>query len=151
MRDTFLIFGSPVIGEAEIAEVVDSLRSGWIGTGPKVQRFEQMLADYVRAPHVRCLSSCTAALILSMEVLGIGPGDEVLVPAMTFVASANAVEHAGATPILVDSRPGTGLMDLDLAEAAITPRTRALMPVHLAGRPIDMERLNALRDRHGLM
>src|SRR5665213_2909976 len=151
MRDTFLIFGSPVIGEAEIAEVVDSLRSGWVGTGPKVQRFEQLLADYVRVPHVRCLASCTAALILAMEALGIGPGDEVLVPAMTFVASANAVEHAGATPVLVDSVPGTGLIDFDAAEAAITPRTRAIMPVHLAGRPVDMERLNDLRDRRGLL
>jgi dTDP-4-amino-4,6-dideoxygalactose transaminase len=151
MRDTFLIFGGPTIGDAEIAEVVDSMRSGWIGTGPKVQRFEQMLADYVRAPHVRCLSSCTAALILAMEALGIGPGDEVLVPAMTFVASANAVEHAGATPVLVDSVPGTGLIDFDAATAAITPRTRAVMPVHLAGRPVDMERLAAFRDRHGLV
>jgi dTDP-4-amino-4,6-dideoxygalactose transaminase len=151
MRENFLIFGSPMIGDHEIAEVVDSLRSGWVGTGPKVQRFERMLSDYVQVPHARCVSSCTAALILSMQVLGIGPGDEVLLPAMTFVASANAVEHAGATPVLIDSRPGTGLMDLDLAEAAITPRTRAVMPVHLAGRPIDMERLNTLRDRYGLM
>lgn len=151
MRDSFLIFGSPKIGEEEIAEVVDSLRSGWVGTGPKVQRFESMLAEYIGAQHCRCLSSCTAALLLSMEVLGIGPGDEVLVPAMTFVASANAVEHAGATPVLVDSVPDTGLLDLDAAEAAITPRTRAIMPVHLAGRPIDMERLNALRDRHDLL
>jgi dTDP-4-amino-4,6-dideoxygalactose transaminase len=151
MRDSFLIFGSPVIGEEEIAEVVDSLRSGWVGTGPKVQRFESMLTDYVTVPHCRCVSSCTAALILSMQVLGIGPGDEVLVPAMTFVASANAVEHAGATPVLVDSAPGTGLIDLDAAEAAITSRTRAIMPVHMAGRPVDMERLSALRDRHGLL
>ncbi|MGI8505476.1 MAG: DegT/DnrJ/EryC1/StrS family aminotransferase [Solirubrobacteraceae bacterium] len=151
MRDNFLIFGSPVIGEEEIAEVVDSLRSGWVGTGPKVQRFERMLSDYVGGPHARCVSSCTAALILSMEVLGIGPGDEVLVPAMTFVASANAVEHAGATPVLVDSAPGTGLIDLDAAQAAITPRTRAVMPVHFAGRPVDMERLNGLRDRNGLL
>ncbi len=151
MRDSFLIFGSPLVGEDEIAEVVDSLRSGWIGTGPKVQRFEAMLAEYVSVPHCRCLSSCTAALILSLQVLGIGPGDEVLVPAMTFVASANAVEHAGATPILVDSEPGTGLIDLDAVEVAITPRTRAIMPVHLAGRPIDMERLGALADRHQLL
>ncbi len=151
MRDSFLIFGSPMIGEEEIAEVVDSLRSGWIGTGPKVQRFESMLGEYVTAQHCRCVSSCTAALILSMHVLGIGPGDEVLVPAMTFVASANAVEHAGATPVLVDSVPGTGLIDLDAAEAAITPRTRAIMPVHFAGRPVDMDRLNALRDRHRLL
>jgi len=151
MRDSFLIFGSPVVGEEEIAEVVDSLRSGWIGTGPKVQRFEAMLAEYVSVPHCRCLSSCTAALILSLQVLGVGPGDEVLVPAMTFVASANAVEHAGATPVLVDSEPGTGLIDLDAVEAAITPRSRAIMPVHLAGRPIDMERLGAVADRHQLL
>ena len=150
MRESFLVFGSPLIGEEEIAEVVDSLRSGWIGTGPKVQRFEGMLADYLGVPQCRCVASCTAALILSLQVLGIGPGDEVLVPAMTFVASANAVEHAGATPVLVDSDPQTGLIDLDLAEAAITPRTRAIMPVHLAGRPVDMDRLSDLRDRHGL-
>jgi len=98
------------------------------------------------------VSSCTAALILSLRVLGIGPGDEVLVPAMTFVASANAVEHAGATPVLVDSASdGTGLIDLDAAEAAITPRTRAIMPVHLAGRPVDMDRLTAIRDEHKLL
>jgi dTDP-4-amino-4,6-dideoxygalactose transaminase len=151
VQDNFLVFGSPLMGEREIAEVVDSLRSGWIGTGPKVQRFEAMLADYVGVPHCRCLASCTAALILSLQVLGIGPGDEVLVPAMTFVASANAVEHAGATPVLVDSVPNSGLIDLDAAEAAITSRTRAIMPVHLAGRPIDMDRLNDLRDRHRLL
>ncbi len=150
MRDSFLIFGSPLIGDEEIAEVVECLRSGWVGTGPKVQRFETMLSEYVGAPHCRCVSSCTAALILSLLVLGIGPGDEVLVPAMTFVASANAVEHAGATPVLIDSLPDSGLIDLDAAEAAITPRTRAIMPVHLAGRPVDMDRLAQLRERHGL-
>jgi dTDP-4-amino-4,6-dideoxygalactose transaminase len=151
VREEFLIFGSPMIGEEEIAEVVDSLRSGWIGTGPKVHRFETMISEYVGVPHTRCVSSCTAALILSMQVLGIGSGDEVLVPAMTFVASANAVEHAGATPVLVDSDPATGLIDLDLAEAAITSRTKAIMPVHLAGRPVDMDRCNELRDRRGLL
>jgi dTDP-4-amino-4,6-dideoxygalactose transaminase len=151
VRDDFLVFGSPLIGEAEIAEVVDSLRSGWIGTGPKVQRFEAMLSEYVGTAHCRCVSSCTSALILSLRVLGVGPGDEVLIPAMTFVASANAVEHAGATPVLVDSEPGTGLIDLEAAQAAITPRTRAIMPVHLAGRPVDMDRLTALRDRHDLL
>lgn len=150
MRDNFLVFGSPLIGEAEIAEVVDSLRSGWIGTGPKVHRFERMLAEYVGVAECRCVSSCTAALILAMQVLGIGPGDEVLVPALTFVASANAVEHAGATPVLVDSEPRSGLIDLDQAEAAITARTKAIMPVHLAGRPVDMDRLTRLRDAYGL-
>jgi dTDP-4-amino-4,6-dideoxygalactose transaminase len=109
-----------------------------------------MLADYVGVAEVRCLSSCTAALMLALRVLGIGPGDEVLVPTMTFVASANAVEHVGATPVLIDAEPGTGLIDLDAAQAAIGPATRAIIPVHLAGRPIDMDRLNGLRDRYGL-
>src|SRR5438270_7776473 len=150
VRQSFLVFGSPMIGEEEIAEVVDSLRSGWVGTGPKVRAFEQALEEYLGVPECRCVSSCTAALILSLQVLGIGPGDEVLVPAMTFVASANAVEHAGARPVLVDSVLETGLIDLDAAEAAITPRTRAIMPVHLAGRPVDMDRLASMRDRHGI-
>ena len=149
-RREFLVFGRPVIGEEEIAEVVDSLRSGWIGTGPKVQRFEQMLEQYLGAPHVRCLGSCTAALTVALKILGLGPGDEVLVPAMTFVATANAVEHAGATPVFVDSEPGTALMDLDAAEAAVTPRTKAIVPVHMAGRPLDMSRVNRLRDHYGL-
>ena len=99
---------------------------------------------------IRCVSSCTAALMLRLRVLGIGPGDEVLVPTMTFVASANAVEHLGATPVFVDSQPRTGLVDLDAAEALITPRTKALLPVHLAGRPLDMDRVNDFRDRHGV-
>jgi dTDP-4-amino-4,6-dideoxygalactose transaminase len=150
VRDSFLVFGKPTIGDEEIAEVVDSLRSGWVGTGPKVHRFEAELSAYLGVEHCRCLSSCTAALILSLQVLGVGPGDEVLVPAMTFVASANAVEHAGATPVLVDSVPGTGLIDLEQAAAAVTDRTRAIMPVHLAGRPVDMERLDELARKHGL-
>lgn len=151
MREEFLVFGKPDIGPEEIAEVIDSLERGWIGTGPKVRRFEEMLEVYLGVPHVRCVSSCTAALLLGLLCLDIGPGDEVLLPAMTFVASANAVEHVGATPIFVDSTPGTGLMDLDLAETAIGPRTKAIMPVHLAGRPLDLDRLNELRDRHGLL
>ena len=151
MRDEFLVFGRPDIGAEEIAEIVDSLERGWIGTGPKVRRFEEMLEEYLGVPHARCVSSCTAALFLGLLCLDIGPGDEVLLPAMTFVASANAVEHVGATPVFVDSEPGTGLMNLDLAEAAINPRTKAIMPVHMAGRPLDLDRLNELRDRHGLL
>jgi dTDP-4-amino-4,6-dideoxygalactose transaminase len=150
-RDEFLVFGSPLIGESEIAEVVDCLRSGWIGTGPKMRRFERMLEEYLGVAHVRCVASCTAALILAMRVNGVGPGDEVLVPAMTFVATANAVEHVGAVPVLVDSEPGTGLIDLEAAEASITARTKAILPVHLAGRSVDMARLNSLRDRHGIL
>jgi dTDP-4-amino-4,6-dideoxygalactose transaminase len=151
MRDSFLVFGAPVIEEAEIAEVVDSLRSGWIGTGPKVGRLERMLEEYLGVEHVRCVSSGSAALLLGMDVLGVGHGDEVLVPSMTFVACANAIEHTGATPVFVDSDVDTGLIDLDQAEAAVTERTRAIMPVHLAGRPIDVDALNDFRDRHQLL
>jgi len=150
VRDEFLVFGSPLIGEDEIAEVVDSLRSGWIGTGPKVERFERMLEAYVGVAHARCLGSCTAALTLGMKVLGVGPGDEVIVPTMSFVASANAVEHVGATPVLIDSEPETGLIDLAAAEQALTPRTKALMLVHLAGRPVDLDRATAFGKRHSL-
>ncbi len=150
MRENFLPLASPIIGEEEIAEVVDSLRSGWITAGPKVKRFERALEEQLGAAHVRCVSSCTAALSLALRVAAVGPGDEVLVPAMTFIATANAVEEVGARPVLVDSEPGTGLIDLDAAEAAITPRTRAIIPVHLAGRPVDLDRLGALRDAHGL-
>jgi dTDP-4-amino-4,6-dideoxygalactose transaminase len=149
-RDDFLVFGRPSIGEAEITEVVDSLRSGWIGTGPKVRQFELMLADYLHAKHVRCVSSCTAALFLALKSLDIGPGDEVLIPAMTFVATANAIEHTGARPVLVDVEPISGLMNLDAAGSAVNERTRAIMPVHLYGRPLDMDRLNAWRDRYNI-
>lgn len=109
-----------------------------------------MLEDYCAVEHVRCLSSCTAALFLAMQVLGIGEGDEVIVPAMTFVASANAVQHTGAAPVFVDSEPGTGNIDLAAVEDAITSRTRAIMPVHLAGRPVDLDRVGALARKHAL-
>jgi dTDP-4-amino-4,6-dideoxygalactose transaminase len=146
----YLVFGSPVIGEEEIDEVVDTLRSGWIGSGPKVARFQSMLSQYLQVANVRCVSSCTAALFLVLRCLGVGEGDEVLVPALTFAASANAVAQTGATPVLVDSAGPDGLIDLDAAEHAIGDRTRVLMPVHLAGRPVDLDRLNRLRDDHGL-
>jgi dTDP-4-amino-4,6-dideoxygalactose transaminase len=150
VRESFLVFGAPMIDRTAIDEVVDSLESGWIGTGPKVTHFEEDLRDYIDVHRVSCLGSCTAALFLGLRALNVGPGDEVLVPAMTFVASANVVEHTGATPVLVDCEPGSGLMDLDAAEASITESTVAVMPVHLAGRPLDMDRLNALRDAYRL-
>lgn len=150
VRDSFLVFGAPLIEEPEMEEVMDCLRTGWIGSGPKVARFERALEAYVGVSHVRCVSSCTAALFLALRTLEIGPGDEVLVPAMTFVASANAVEQVGARPVLVDSEPDSGLMDLDAAESLVSERTRAIMPVHLAGRPVDLDRLTELGNRHGL-
>jgi dTDP-4-amino-4,6-dideoxygalactose transaminase len=151
LRDTFLPLATPVIGDDEIAEVIDSLRSGWITSGPKVKRFERMLEEYTGAAHMRCVSSCTAALTLAMRTAGLGPGDEVIVPAMTFVATANAVEDVGATPVIVDVEPGTGNIDVAAVRAAITPRTRAVVPVHYAGRPVDLDSINALRDEFGLV
>ena len=149
-RERFLGVSAPYVGEAEIAELLDAIRSGWLTTGPKVSTLQDRLADYIGAPFVRCLSSCTAGLTLSLRVLGVGPGDEVLVPALTFVSCANAVVHLGAEPVLVDADPATGLIDLADAERKLTPRTRALMVVHLGGRPLDLDAVCAFRDRTGI-
>ncbi len=147
----FLPLCRPDIGIAEVEELLDAIRSGWVTTGPKVELLERRLAEYVGVDHVRCLSSCTAGLLLALKVSGIGPGDEVLVPTLTFVSCANVVEHLGARPVFVDCEPDSGLIDLDAAERLIGPATRAVIAVHLAGRPLDMDRVNSLRDQHGLV
>jgi len=139
-----------LIEEPEIAEVVDCLRSGWIGTGPRVARFEEHFREYKEAEHAVALNSCTAALHLSLAALGVGPGSEVIVPTMTFVATCSAVVHAGAVPVLVDCERDTQNIDPELIEAAITPRTRAIVVVHFAGRPCAMDRIAAIAQRHGL-
>jgi dTDP-4-amino-4,6-dideoxygalactose transaminase len=149
-RDDFLVFGSPLIEEPEIAEVVACLRSGWIGSGPRVALFEERFREYKQAEHALALNSCTAALHLSLAALAVGPGSEVLVPSMTFVATANAVVHAGARPVLVDCERDTQNIDPAQIEAAITPRTRAIVVVHFAGRPCAMDRIAAIAQRHGL-
>jgi dTDP-4-amino-4,6-dideoxygalactose transaminase len=148
--DRYLVFGRPAIGEAEIAEVVDTLRSGWIGTGPKVARFEREFAEYVGAEHAVALASCTAALHLAIQASGIGPGDEVITTPMTFCATLNAILHAGAVPVLADCEPGTGNLDPDRVAERITPKTRALLPVHLAGRSCDTDAFRALARQHDL-
>jgi dTDP-4-amino-4,6-dideoxygalactose transaminase len=148
-RQTFLPYARPSIGEDEIAEVVDSLRSGWITMGPKVKRFEAAFAEYVGAPHAIAVNSCTAGLQIALHAFGIGPGDEVLVPTVTFCATANVVVHLGARPVLVDVDEDL-FMDPDAAAAAITPKTRAIMPVHYGGQACDVERIYALAARHGL-
>jgi dTDP-4-amino-4,6-dideoxygalactose transaminase len=149
-RDDFLVFGAPAIGDEEIAEVVASLRSGWLGTGPKVARFEADFAAYEGAPHAVAVSSCTAALHLSMLALEVQPGDEVITTALTFAATVNAIIHAGATPVLVDVDPATMNLDPAAAAVAVGERTRAILPVHFAGRPCDMDALVKLRDERGL-
>lgn len=150
VRDQFLSFSPPALSDAERNEVMDTLRSEWITTGPKTKRFEQELAAFAGAPGVVALNSCTAGLHVGLVALGVGPGDEVLVPSMTFCATANVVEHVGAKPVLVDVRPDTLCMDPEAAARAVTPRTKALMPVHYAGHPVDLDPLFALADQHGL-
>lgn len=149
-KDRFLIFGSPSIEEPEISEVVDCLRSGWLGTGPRVARFEEDFRRYKGAGHAVAVSSCTAALHLSIIAAGIRPGDEVITTPLTFSATVNAIVHAGATPVLADVDPVT--MNIDPAEirTKISARTRAILPVHFAGRPCDMDALADLAERHGL-
>ncbi|MBM3462158.1 MAG: DegT/DnrJ/EryC1/StrS aminotransferase family protein [Armatimonadetes bacterium] len=149
MRAEYLPFCLPLLGQEEIDEVVDTLKSGWLTTGPKTRRFEEAVALHVGAAHALGVSSCTAALHLALAALDVGPGDEVILPTMTFAATANVVVHVGATPILVDITPDTYNMDPDAVEAAITPRTRAIIAVHFAGQPCDLDRLQAIADRHG--
>jgi dTDP-4-amino-4,6-dideoxygalactose transaminase len=149
-RRDFLPFAPPLIGEEEIAEVVATLRSSWITTGPKTKRFEEEFAAYVGATGALALNSCTAGLHTALVTLGIGSGDEVITTPMTFAASVNVIEHVGARPVLVDVEPDTLNIDAALVEAAITPRTRAILPVHYAGHPVDLDRIGALSAAHGL-
>lgn len=150
-RSDFLSFSPPLIGEEEIAEVVDTLRSDWITTGPKVARFEAAFAATVSAPAAVALSSCTAGLHTALAVSGIGPGDEVITTPLTFAATVNVVEHVGARPVLVDVESDTLNINPAQIAAAITPRTRALIPVHYAGHPVDLDPINALARAHGLL
>jgi dTDP-4-amino-4,6-dideoxygalactose transaminase len=149
-RAEFLPFSPPDIGEEEIAAVVDTLRSGWLSAGPKTKRFEAAFRDYIGAENALAVNSCTSALHLALVALGIGAGDEVITTTMTFCSSVNVIEHVGATPVLVDIDPETMNLDPAAVEAAITPRTKAIMPVHLAGHPADMEAILALAKAHGL-
>jgi dTDP-4-amino-4,6-dideoxygalactose transaminase len=150
-RERYLVFGAPALGEEEIAEVVATLRSGWIGTGPRVARFEGDFARYVQRPHAVALASCTAALHLALLAAEIGPGDEVITTPLTFCATVNAILHAGAVPVLADCDPETGNLDPARVAERIGPRTRAILPVHLAGRPCDAEGLGELARRSGLL
>lgn len=149
-RDSFLVFGAPPIGDDEIAEVVATMKSGWLGTGPKVAAFEECFRDYKSAPHAVAVNSCTAALHLGMLAAGIRPGDEVITTPLTFCATVNAIIHAGGTPVLADVDPVTMNIDPRAIEAAITPRTRLILPVHFAGRPCEMDSIMATAGRHGL-
>src|SRR5437868_3737059 len=152
ITDEFLPFALPEIGDAEIAEVVDTLKSGWVTTGPKAKRFEADFATYLGASALQCLAvnSATAGLHLALEALGIGPGDEVITTTHTFTATAEVVRYLGADVVLVDIDPATLCIDVAAVEAAITPRTKAVIPVHYAGLAADMPALLAVAKKHGL-
>jgi dTDP-4-amino-4,6-dideoxygalactose transaminase len=143
-RNEFLSFSPPLIGEEEIAAVVDVLRSDWLSTGPKTHAFEDAFAAYLGAPRAQALNSCTAGLHSALTALGIGPGDEVITTTYTFCATVNVIEHVGARPVLVDVEPDTLNIDPAQVEAAITPRTKAIIAVHLGGHPAELDALRAL-------
>jgi dTDP-4-amino-4,6-dideoxygalactose transaminase len=149
-RENFLVYGAPQFSEAEIAEVVATLRSGWVGTGPKVAKFEDRFKAYKDAETAVAVGSCTAALHLSLLGAGLRPGDEVITSALTFCATVNAIIHSGATPVLADVDPATMNICPHSVGQKITNRTRAILPVHFAGLPCEMNELTDLADRHSL-
>ncbi len=150
MRKTFLPFSPPLIGEAEVREVVDTLHSDWITTGPKTRAFEKAFARYVDAPSALALNSCTAGLHTALLALGVGAGDEVVTTPMTFAASVNVIEHVGARPVLVDVEADTLNLDPDKVAAAVGPKTRAVVAVHYAGHPVELDAIRGLAEADGL-
>ena len=150
-REHYLVFGAPEILQEDVDEVVATLQSGWIGTGPRTTAFATAFRDYVGATHGVALGSCTAALQVALGCLGLNPDDEVIVPSMTFVATANAVVHSGARPVLADVERGTMCLDPRDFERKITSRTRAVIPVHFAGRPFAVDRVLEVADAHGVI
>lgn len=151
MNNTFLPFALPEIGEDEIAEVVSALRSGWVTTGPKARQFEVDFASYLGGQvEAVAVNSATAGLHLALEALGIGPGDEVITTTHTFTASAEIIRYLGADPVFVDVEAGTLCIDPKAVERAISPRTKAIIPVHFAGRAADMKSLLVLAKEHDL-
>ena len=150
MSQNFLPFSRPSMGDEEIAAVEQVLRSGWITTGPKAQELEQQFAEYVGARHAVALSSATGGMHIALLALGIGPGDEVITPSQTWVSTANMISLLGATPVFIDVDRNTLMSDVSAFEAAITPRTKAMIPVHYAGAAFDLDPLYALAERHGI-
>src|ERR1035441_6352843 len=150
VRENRIIFGAPLIGEAEVSSVAECIRSRWIGLGERVGRFEQEFAAYKQAPYAAAVSSCSAALHLVLLALGIKAGDEVIAPSMTFCSTVHAIVHAGATPVLADCDRATMNIAPSAIESRITPRTKALMVVHMCGRSCDMDPILEIARKHQL-
>jgi dTDP-4-amino-4,6-dideoxygalactose transaminase len=150
MRQSFLAFSPPSIGQDEIDEVIDTLRSAWITTGPKTRRFEDEFAAFAGAPHALAVNSCTAAMHLALAAWSVGPGDEVITTPYTFCSTVNVILHQGARPVLVDVCDDDVTLDPARVEAAISPRTRVLLPVHFAGQPCRMDDILTLAARRDL-
>ncbi len=150
-REDFLPFFKPDVGEEEISAVAEVLRSGWLTYGPKVREFGQACADYLEVPCSVPVASCSAGLFLTLKVMGIGPGDEVVLPSMTFIATLTAVIHCGARPVLADLDPATLGLDPTAFARAITPRTKAVIPVHLAGHPCRIKEIIDIAAVHDVL
>ena len=150
MRSNYLVFGQPIIEQEEIDEIIHSLKSGWIGTGPKVAQFEADFKEYIGSKYAIAVSSCTAGLHLSVLAMGVNPGDEVIVPTMTFAATANAVVHTGANPIFVDVDKYEMTIDVEDIRKKITSKTKAIIPVHFAGRACNIKEIEKIASDHNL-
>jgi UDP-4-amino-4,6-dideoxy-N-acetyl-beta-L-altrosamine transaminase len=151
IREDFLPFSQPLIEEDEINEVIDTLRSGWLTTGPKVKRFEKEFAEYIGSEHAVAVNSCTGALHLALVATGIGAGDEVITTPFTFISTTNVILHVGARPVFVDIRSDTFNINVEKIEEAITPKTKAIMPVHYAGQPCEMDKILEIAKKYNLL
>ena len=143
-RQTFLGFQPPAVGDEEVAAVTDAIRSGWLTTGPRAAELERRFAEYAGAKHALAVASGTAAMHLALVALGLGPGDEVITTSITWPATANVIEHTGATPVFCDVREDDLNLDAALLAPLVTERTKAILPVHLAGQPCDLDAIHAL-------
>ncbi len=151
VRENFLPFYRVALDEDEKAEVMRSLDSGWLTTGPRTKQFEADFAAYSGQAHAIALNSCTAALHVAMVAAGIGEGDEVITPSLTFPSAVNEMVHERITPVLIDIEPDTLNMDVDLVESLITERTKAIIPIHFSGHPVEQDKLRAIADKHNLL
>jgi dTDP-4-amino-4,6-dideoxygalactose transaminase len=151
IRDAYLVFGRPDVGTEEINSVIEVLKSGWLSTGPKTKLFKEKFKEYVGCKHAIALNSCTSGLHLALLCSDIQQGDEVIVTPMTFAATVNVIEHVGATPIFVDIEEDSYNIDANKISEAITPKTKAIIPVHFGGLPCDMEMINKIANEHNLI